>query len=112
MSSRPLLIIDAPVLLDAGAVLAYMARNTEVRTRCLAAAAANVAVLLPTVVYAQVERGGGRAIIVNCSRLLPRSLYQWVSLVRQAGCCATRRRRMLLTLLLWQKRWHGKRSHS
>jgi hypothetical protein len=60
MSSRRLTVVSAPKLLDTGAVLAYMARNIMVRTRCLAAVEANYPVLLPTVVYAQVERGGGR----------------------------------------------------
>jgi len=60
MSSRRLIVIAAPILLDTGAVLAYMSRNTEVRTRCLAAVKADYPVLLPTVVYAQAERGSGR----------------------------------------------------
>jgi predicted nucleic acid-binding protein len=58
MSVDRLLVSAAPLVLDSGAVIAYLARNVAVRTRCLALVEAGYPVLLPTVVYAQVERGG------------------------------------------------------
>lgn len=48
----------APVVLDTGGVLAFIAGQRAVRAICLGAHVAGLPIVFPTVVYAQVERGG------------------------------------------------------
>src|SRR3712207_2505042 len=60
MVSRRLAPASGPIVLDAGAVLAYIAGDRIARELCHAAALAHYQVVLPTVVYAQVERGWSR----------------------------------------------------
>ena len=60
MVSRRLAPATGPIVLDTGAVLAYIAGDVIVRDLCRAAALANQQVVFPTVVYAQVERGWSR----------------------------------------------------
>lgn len=46
-----------PIVFDSGGLLAYAGRGRAVRDFCRAAVAAGRPLILPTVVYAQVERG-------------------------------------------------------
>jgi predicted nucleic acid-binding protein len=60
MVRRRLAPATGPIVLDAGAVLAYVTGDAAVRDWCSAAAAANQRIVFPTVVYARVERGWSR----------------------------------------------------
>ncbi len=60
MVRRRLAPAAGPIVLDTGAVLAYVAGDVIARDLCRAAVLANQRVISPTFVYAQVERGWNR----------------------------------------------------
>jgi hypothetical protein len=79
----------APVILDAGGVLAYLAGRRDVRGYCLQAYHARLPIVFPTVVYAQIERGWSRRnpLTQQLTNLLNMSEAATLSLgvARQAG---------------------------
>lgn len=89
MSGRRPIAASAPIVLDAGGALAFAARDLLVRSRCLAAVAADYPVWLPTVVYAQVERGGDQFRLTSRSfnelLALATPLPLTMATARQAG---------------------------
>jgi PIN domain len=78
-----------PIILDTGGVLAYLAGKRDVRELCLEAFHARLPLILPTVVYAQVERGWSRRnpLTQQLPNLLHMSEITTLSLevARQAG---------------------------
>lgn len=63
MSAGQRIPIGGSIILDSGAVLAFVQGRRETRLTCQGAVGAGFSVILPTAVYAQVERGGRRAPI-------------------------------------------------
>lgn len=60
MSAERTAVGDRPIVLDSGAMLAFVQGRRTTRLGCQAAVDAGFPVILPTAVYAQVERGGRR----------------------------------------------------
>src|SRR5215217_7054871 len=61
MSARRRIPGNGPLVLDSGAVLAFVSGDRDLRQACQDAVRVDFPIVLPTAVYAQVERGGRRA---------------------------------------------------
>lgn len=57
MSSRGSFVFSGPIVFDTGGVLAYLRSEATVRQFCNTVLQAGFPLILPTVVYAQAERG-------------------------------------------------------